>query len=337
MRAYAFCRFVGAMYLTLASFWSIPVLSAQAADTLVRKASAFRTVGRIAFDLPEGRSTGTGFQVGDCTILTNFHVVFGPWYVTALKPPSSATAGTYELTGVTLPDGSHPKTRAVPVIWGDYTGPDRQFRKPQNDWVLLATEECLGYSYGYLAVNDPRFDEEINDYAAYSSIGYSSGSQMVDRGCTISTAVGSIPGGVLYHNCAAMPGDSGAPIIRSDSRRVVAITSGYRASGKPGCDIRQDGLSKQRNAPCSNVAVPILREISEYISKVDADAATQQQLLSLGYQAGSFGAFDQPIFTSAIRQVQSDLGLSVNGQSSCGLATILKLRGYGAVASQLNK
>ena len=110
----------------------------------LRKAANFSSVGVIEFSLPEGRSTGTAFLIGECTVMTNFHVAFGPWYVTALHPPSNAGRGTFTLTQVTLENGEHPSTGAIPVIWGDYMGPDRQFRTPANDWVLLALEKCLG-------------------------------------------------------------------------------------------------------------------------------------------------------------------------------------------------
>ena len=38
-------------------------------------------IGTFTIDLPEGSGSGTAFLINECGILTNFHVVFGPWYV----------------------------------------------------------------------------------------------------------------------------------------------------------------------------------------------------------------------------------------------------------------
>ena len=67
------------------------------ADGDTRVASHALRVGVITFELPEGRSTGTAFLISRCEIMTNFHVVFGPWYVTALKPPSREQQGRFTI------------------------------------------------------------------------------------------------------------------------------------------------------------------------------------------------------------------------------------------------
>ena len=145
----------------LPGFWNLA--SAWVFNPDLRKASNFSPVGVIEFSLPEGRSTGTAFLVGECTVMTNFHVVFGPWYLTQLRPPSNANRGTFTLTQVTLPNGGHPSTGAIPVIWGDYTGPARQILQPANDWVVLALEECLGTRHGYLLPYDATLNDDIPD------------------------------------------------------------------------------------------------------------------------------------------------------------------------------
>lgn len=55
-------------------------------------------VGTLVAELPEGRSEGTAFLVGDSGILTTFHTIFGRWYVTALRPPSHENAAIFTLT-----------------------------------------------------------------------------------------------------------------------------------------------------------------------------------------------------------------------------------------------
>ncbi len=98
----------------LPSFWNLA--SAWVFNADLREASNFAPVGVIEFSLPEGKSTGTAFLISECTVMTNFHVVFGPWYLTALRPPSSAGRGTFTLTQATLRNGKHPTSAAIPVI-----------------------------------------------------------------------------------------------------------------------------------------------------------------------------------------------------------------------------
>jgi hypothetical protein len=109
-------------------------------DGDTRVASHALRVSVITFELPEGRSTGTAFLISRCEIMTNFHVVFGPWYVTALKRPSREQQGRFTLTAVTLEDGSHSTATAIPVAWWDYRGSDRQFRRPGEDWAILTLD-----------------------------------------------------------------------------------------------------------------------------------------------------------------------------------------------------
>ena len=137
------------------------LVSAWVFRTDMRESARFAPVGIIEFNLPEGRSQGTAFLVGECIVMTNFHVVFGPWYLTALRPPSIAYSGTFTLTQVSLASGEHPTTRAIPVIWGDYMGPSRQFRSPGSDWVVLALEDCLGARLGYLQPYDAVLNDDI--------------------------------------------------------------------------------------------------------------------------------------------------------------------------------
>ena len=191
----------------LPGFWSLASAWIFRAD--LREVSNFTPVGVIEFSLPEGRSTGTAFLIGECAVMTNFHVVFGPWELTALRPPSSANKGTFTLTQATSTNGEHPSTGAIPVIWGDYTGPDRQFRKPANDWVVLALEDCLGDRHGYLLPYDAALNEDIPNRGGFTAVGYSAGRQKVDPNCSIRLAGDSGSGATMLNDCATLPGDSG--------------------------------------------------------------------------------------------------------------------------------
>jgi hypothetical protein len=301
----------------------LAILLATGARAEGRLESRYSRVGIISFDLPEGRSTGTAFQTGFCTVMTNFHVVFGPWYVTALRPPSPSVTGTVELTGVTLPGGRHPTTRVKPVAWGDYQGPDRQFRKPGEDWVILVSEDCLGYDHGYVNVIDLAHDDDTWT-GTFESVGYSAGTQMIDTACAARPQGGGGLDEILVHNCVAYPGDSGAPIFRKGTSRVVAMTSGVRSTGSVSCQDPDTG-ALTGDKTCSNSAVRLRHDIISRISAIDADALTQFQLARAGYEVGTFGAIDRPRFHDAIRAVQHQLGFTVDGEASCALAVMIQL------------
>src|SRR5215470_19375268 len=201
--------------------WSLVIAVAAAAGTLSlasgwrfytddRRPSHSTMVGTLAIELPEGNGLGTATLVDECGILTNFHVVFGSWYVTALRPPSHEFAATFTLTEVMLPDGTHPAARAIPVVWGDYRGPDRGLRHPKEDWAYLVLDRCLGGEFGYLRMRAADPDDFGTEGVGFSAIGYSKGVQMIDPACSVYTEPEGI-NDVWPHDCALLPGDSGGP------------------------------------------------------------------------------------------------------------------------------
>lgn len=310
----------------LPGFWILA--SAWVFNPDLRKAANFSPVGVIEFSLPEGRSTGTAFLIGECTVMTNFHVAFGPWYVTALRPPSNAGRGTFTLTQVTLANGEHPSTGAIPVIWGDYTGPARQFQKPANDWVVLALEECLGPRYGYLLPYDATLNDDIPDRGGFTAVGYSAGRQMVDSNCSIRLGGGSGSGATMLNDCAALPGDSGAPIVRRGTNRVVAMISGFYA-GSVSCSSLKGVVREQWNSQCTNAAVPFSAPLNDRIEAARHAIQVQNLFMRLGVDAGPYGVIDQPLFAKAIKQVQSESDMDQSGEVSCILIKILEMRLWG--------
>jgi hypothetical protein len=275
-------------------------------------------IGTFTIDLPEGSGTGTAFLIDECGILTNFHVVFGPWYVTALRPPSHAFAGTFTLTEVTLPDGSHPSARATPVIWGDYLGPDRQMRRPQEDWVYLALDRCLGSTYGWFELREAGLYEPPVE-KGFTAIGYSTGRQMVDPRCAArpeSEDAADAKG--WLHDCAVRAGDSGGPIFRAGTLTVVALASAYRAGsgGKRAClaagpDRTADWVPGW-NGGCANVAVPVTTAMRERIWEASIALGMQALLARHGYDTGPPGAIESPRLQAAIAQAERDLGWNLN-------------------------
>lgn len=312
----------------LPGFWNLA--SAWVFNADLRQASNFAPVGIIEFSLPEGRSTGTAFLVGECIAMTNFHVVFGPWYLTQLRPPSNANQGTFTLTQAAVPGGGRPSTGAVPVMWGDYTGPARQFLQPANDWVVLALEECLGTRYGYLLPYDAALNDDIPDKDGFTAVGYSSGRQMVDSNCSIRLDGGTGAGATMLNDCVALSGDSGAPIVRRGTSRVVAMVSGFRASsGSQSCSSFKGVVHQPWSSYCTNAAVPFSLRLNDRIEAARHAVLAQNLLIRLGIDAGPYGVIDHPTFAKAIKQVQRESDMEQNGEPSSILIKILKMRLWG--------
>jgi hypothetical protein len=303
------------------------VVSAWIFRTDMRESSRFAPVGVIEFSLPEGRSRGTAFLVGDCAVMTNFHVAFGPWYLTALRPPSSSNRGTFTLSQATLADGEHPASEAVPVIWGDYTGPDRQLRKPGEDWVVLALKDCLGTRFGYLKPYDAALNDDVPGEGGFAAVGYSSGRQMVDANCSIRMDGKNRNGSTMLHDCAALLGDSGSPIMRRGTGRVVAMVSSFHADWSSSrCRSPTGFVREQWTSECTNVAVPFDAGLIDRIEAVREAILVQNQLLNLGYDAGPLGEIEAPRLVRAIKQFQVDSGLAPNGAIDANLCKRLKMR-----------
>ena len=296
-----------------------------------RRPSHSVMVGTLEIDLPEGHGFGTAVLVDECGILTNFHVVFGPWYVTALRAPSRDFPGTFTLTEVRLPDGSHPTARAIPVVWGDYRGPDRQIRSPHNDWAYLVLDQCLGFKYGYFSLRSLEADELEGGTDGFAAIGYSTGRQMVDPACSVHAYRSAIGGKAWLHDCALSAGDSGGPIVKRGTLALVAL--GGSTLTDPGDPLCPTGDSQDSGAPlprwsqrCTNVAVPLSWDIIDRVESAYCATGVQRALNQLGYDAGPLGAIDEPRAAAAIKHAQRDMGWAVTGESSGSLLKILQLR-----------
>jgi hypothetical protein len=290
-----------------------------------RQPSHSARIGTLQVDLPEGSGTGTAFLVDECGILTNFHVVFGPWTVTALRPPSQAFTGTFTLTEVTRADGTHPASRAIPVAWGDYLGPERQWRRPQEDWAYLVLEDCLGLHHGYFNLREADLYEPPVD-RGFTATGYSSGRQMADPACAADRA-GDAKG--WLHDCATLAGDSGGPIFRAGTLTVVALASGTRAAmaGRSCLSVAPgDDWFASWGSGCANVAVPVTTAMRERICAAHDVFVVQAMLAELGYRAGPIGVIAAPETTAAIRQVQREMGWPETGEASPALYKVLQLR-----------
>jgi Putative peptidoglycan binding domain len=295
-----------------------------------RRPSHSAMVGTLEIDLPEGTGLGTAVLVDGCGILTNFHAVFGPWYVTALRPPSREFPGTFTLTEATRPDGAHPTARAIPVVWGDYRGPDRQVRVPDRDWAYLVLDQCLGLEYGHLNLHALDLDELAGAIDGFVALGYSTGQQMVDPACSVNADRPRSGNKRWLHDCALEAGDSGGPIIQRATSAVVALSASIVADpSDPNCrtsGVRDRGAALSHfNVHCANAAVPLLPDIIDRIEAARVATGVQRALTELGYDAGPLGAIDGPRAIAAIKQAQRDMGWPVTGEPTDALRKILWL------------
>jgi len=295
-----------------------------------RRPSHSSMVGILTIELPEGRGRGTAVLVDACGILTTFHAVFGPWYVTAIRKPSHEFVATFTLTEATQLDGASQSTSATPVVWGNYLGPDRQFRRAGEDWVYLVLEDCLGLNYGYFNIR-PLEPEELEGSEELSAIGYSSGSQMMDPRCAIEIDP-SVQAGAWQHDCVLLLGDSGGPLFVRDTKSLVALgSSAVARPGEPICGADTSGATAIRRdgtVACANLAVPLSREIIARVRDAEIACGVQRVLLQLGYDAGPLGSVDEPKARAAIEQFQRSVGLDVTGEATDSLWMILLLQLY---------
>lgn len=295
-------------------------------------------VGILEFELPEGTARGTAAVVDRCGIVTNFHVVFGPWYVTALRPPARDIQGTFTLTEVSQRGGGNPSTRATPLVWGRYLGPDRHFRRPREDWVYLVLDDCLGQRYGYFDMRSlPPEDMDLAENR-FAAIGYSAGRQMIEPGCSVHAVGTAIADGPWLHDCALLGGDSGGPIIQRGTTNLVALGEGV--SDSSGTDECQAAAESPAGSPlshwdtgCANFAVPLTWPIIDRIREAEVTSGVQVSLTILGYDAGPFGALEDPRIPTAIAAFERDFGLAVTGRPSYGLLKLLRLQSGASSAS----
>ena len=295
-----------------------------------RERSHATMVGTLEIDLPEGRGLGTAVLVDGCGILTNFHAVFGPWYVTALRAPAREYPGRFTLTEALRPDGTPASARAIPVIWGDYRGPDRQFRAPHQDWAYLVLDECLGLEYGHFWLRDLDLDEPAGAIDGFAAI------RLFQR--PAEGGSGLLGAG---RGRAGRPPEL-APRLRAPGRRLrrpdhpARHADGGRArrgdrrrpgrSAVPGRQRRPQGAPlAQWSTRCANVAVPLTQDIIDRVRAARIAVGVQRTLIALGYDAAARRDRRSPA-SAAIGQAQREMGWPATGEPSHGLWKILMLR-----------
>ena len=149
---------------------------------------------------------GSGFLIDPCHVLTAHHVIgAGDVVGRRIRFRMMSVAGDRS-AGSVIASGGKPQRQ------GDYS----------DDWALVRLDQCLGNAAGFYPVSDSGFGRIGNSdrlSPALIGLGYprDRGGRrlMVDPGCAARqrTMIG------LLHDCAALPGGSGGPLIAWNAER----------------------------------------------------------------------------------------------------------------------
>jgi V8-like Glu-specific endopeptidase len=194
--------------------------------------SIFGPVG-IVYGTPEARY-GTAFLVDNCHALTAQHV-FGASR-SALGRRAIFAAGVsgpfkaWRTSGATVVAEGGLDRRGV----GSY-GFDRS-----ADWALLRLDKCLGRRFGHVRLtSDVPLSDQPVQMAGYPSDRPLSEGLSVDPDCRIREQ----RWGMLFHDCATFPGNSGSPLYRimnEGGRKVLevfAMNEAGHSFGGQGADL----------------------------------------------------------------------------------------------------
>ncbi|MDB6098790.1 MAG: peptidase [Gammaproteobacteria bacterium] len=215
--------------------------------------SLFGPVG-IVYGAAESRYA-TAFLVGDCYALTVQHA-FGSVRSAVGRPIMFAA-------GVTGPAERWQTSRAKVVVEGGLEqlphGTDA-YAARTADWAILRLTKCLGRKFGVVKLNAelPRAQETIG-MAGYPIDRPLSGGLLVDPSCHIRDS----RSGVLLHDCATLPGNSGGPLFRivsvggRQTLEVFAVSEAGHSYNMSGADLVLPVTEYYSNY--ANVALPICR------------------------------------------------------------------------------
>lgn len=198
---------------------AIPVVSAaniflqDLREDLEAPPPALQSTGMLrTVDDPE--SWGTALLVGQCHILTAFHVAF-PKHKSPGFSPSPAFVSVFHVgkqAGMRRDEFSE-SSRARPVAWGDFH--TRDFSGLAGDWAILRLDNCLGQHYGWVRLAEPFGADSIVTSGTVSMASFPSdrsGNRGIsfESNCRIRSIIASRLGAM---DCALIEGASGAPVL----------------------------------------------------------------------------------------------------------------------------
>ncbi|MEO6338521.1 MAG: trypsin-like peptidase domain-containing protein [Caulobacteraceae bacterium] len=180
------------------------------------------TLGPVPY--PDGRrviTTGTGFPVSPCLVLTNYHGVFGRLGDIPFPPPGIAVS-------IWSRAGEAVRSAGAPIAWGDLGGAG------ENDWALVRLDECIGAraDIGWFAL-EPVGDDSLPE-RLLSTAGYAGDikGRFTQQGCRVHAIN---PDHKALNDCANRGGTSGSPLfyLKDGAPTAVALQRGELNSSDP--------------------------------------------------------------------------------------------------------